>query len=260
MMRSILKKGFTLVEVLVVVGILAILAAVIFAAVGNARTQARDVVRISQLNDISGALTLYYLDNKKYPQVGQSCYQVNNDGDPATPLDDDDPVAQQSSQLSDQECQAWGYQQAYQNASDGTFGCSGDGTEDTERCGWGGNIDISPSEVYSLNSDGTCPLHGDPATKLSIITGGNPTIDYSWPSSLPTKTYIGDFLDNTSFVIGTLFSQGYLNRSTEMPHACYYAVDGTENLDDGDHQAPWGGRVKSYLLFCNLWELHTGFF
>lgn len=255
MARSVLKKGFTLIEVLVTVGILAILTSIIFAAVGNARTKAQDVARIAQLNDISGALTLYYLDYKKYPQVGQVCAQQNDDNDPNTDSDDDSPVSPQSSVLTTSECIAQGYQQSYQNVLTPTdFGCSGDGVSDPASCGWSVNRNVSPSEIHAL-SGGTCPAHGDLSTKWSVVGGTTPSgaLDPTFPTSAPSaQTYTGDFLDNTSSIIQTLFNQGYLNRSTEMPHACYYAVNGKEDLDDGDGVAPWNGNVRSYLLFCNL--------
>ena len=51
-MKSNAYKGFTLIELLIVIAVIAILAAVIFAATGGARTKARDGVRKTEIAQI----------------------------------------------------------------------------------------------------------------------------------------------------------------------------------------------------------------
>ncbi|WP_416208538.1 type II secretion system protein [Fodinibius sp.] len=63
-------KGFTLVEILVVVGILGLLASVVYANLGGARQSANDARRISDVTSISDALELYYARNRKFPGAG----------------------------------------------------------------------------------------------------------------------------------------------------------------------------------------------
>jgi prepilin-type N-terminal cleavage/methylation domain-containing protein len=60
------KKGFTLIEILVVIGIIAILATVVLIAINPARqfSQARDTQRFSNVNAILNAIGQYTADHK----------------------------------------------------------------------------------------------------------------------------------------------------------------------------------------------------
>lgn len=61
------KKGFTIVELLVVISIIGLLASIAAVLLTNARKQARDNRRIEDLKQIQTALELYFKDNKQYP-------------------------------------------------------------------------------------------------------------------------------------------------------------------------------------------------
>lgn len=63
------KKGFTLVELLVVITIIAILATIGLTIYGGARKSARTAKRIQDLKAIQTALEVYYSVNKTYPVV-----------------------------------------------------------------------------------------------------------------------------------------------------------------------------------------------
>jgi prepilin-type N-terminal cleavage/methylation domain-containing protein len=66
-MKSIHKKAFTLVELLVVISIIGVLSSTVFATLSSAKSKANDAVRYSKLNQIQKALLLYYEKYGVYP-------------------------------------------------------------------------------------------------------------------------------------------------------------------------------------------------
>lgn len=68
--------GFTLVEVIVVVSVIAILAAVIYANFNQGSAQARDAQRKADLRLVQNALELYKLEHGRYPE---GCNGANGD-------------------------------------------------------------------------------------------------------------------------------------------------------------------------------------
>ncbi len=62
-----IKKGFSLIELLIVIAIMAILGSLALSAFSTARKQARDVQRKQELNQYKTALEAYYADNSSYP-------------------------------------------------------------------------------------------------------------------------------------------------------------------------------------------------
>jgi prepilin-type N-terminal cleavage/methylation domain-containing protein len=64
------RKGFTLVELLVVVAIIALLSAVLFANFGDARMSARDKARMTELKELQLSLELYKAQYGRYPAAG----------------------------------------------------------------------------------------------------------------------------------------------------------------------------------------------
>ncbi|AKM78199.1 MAG: fimbrial protein pilin [Candidatus Wolfebacteria bacterium GW2011_GWE1_48_7] len=61
------KKGFTLVEMLIVIAIIAILASVALVSVGGVRQSARDTKRVSDISKLQQQLEVYYSQNGAYP-------------------------------------------------------------------------------------------------------------------------------------------------------------------------------------------------
>lgn len=74
-----MKKGFTLIEMLVVVSIIALLAAVIFSFIQSTNLKTRDIKRVSDIKRIQTAIQLYYIDhNGTYPPSGSTAYPDND--------------------------------------------------------------------------------------------------------------------------------------------------------------------------------------
>jgi general secretion pathway protein G len=65
------EKGFTFIEVMVVVAILAVLAALVIPRIVNRSDDARHDAAKVQIRSIEGALQLYKLDNSVYPSTEQ---------------------------------------------------------------------------------------------------------------------------------------------------------------------------------------------
>jgi type II secretion system protein G len=66
-MKTQKQKGFTLIELLVVVAIIGVLATIVLSSLSNARAQARDARRVSEMKNLEKALEMYYLDYNQYP-------------------------------------------------------------------------------------------------------------------------------------------------------------------------------------------------
>lgn len=62
-----LKQGFTLIELMIVITVIAILAAMVLFGLGAAQKRARDVQRTQIMKAIQNALQSYYGDKSAYP-------------------------------------------------------------------------------------------------------------------------------------------------------------------------------------------------
>lgn len=75
------SQGFTLVELIIVVGIIGILGAIVLAALGSSREEGRNAARVSQLQEYRKAFELYYTEAGQYPTFGAGVSAVMCLGD-----------------------------------------------------------------------------------------------------------------------------------------------------------------------------------
>ena len=63
------RSGFTIVELLIVIVVIAILAAISIVAYNGIQGRARDSSKMQRVNDIAKALEMYRIDNGDYPHI-----------------------------------------------------------------------------------------------------------------------------------------------------------------------------------------------
>ena len=71
-MRTKQQKGFTLVELLIVIAIIGLLATLAIVALTAAQQRARDTKRVADLKSIQTALELYWNENADYPALAST--------------------------------------------------------------------------------------------------------------------------------------------------------------------------------------------
>ncbi|HDO23649.1 MAG TPA: prepilin-type N-terminal cleavage/methylation domain-containing protein [bacterium] len=62
-----MKKGFTLIELIVVVAIIALLLATIMVSLSNVKSKSRDAQRMANMRELNNALNLYENSTMQYP-------------------------------------------------------------------------------------------------------------------------------------------------------------------------------------------------
>jgi len=68
-MKKIFKKGFTIIELVVVITIIAVLSTIVISNVNDSRMKARNAARKAQLKEMQKALELYYAEKGNYPEA-----------------------------------------------------------------------------------------------------------------------------------------------------------------------------------------------
>lgn len=72
--RKTIQTGFTIVELLIVIVIIGILAAITIVAYNGIQNRAKDTERTSEMKSLEKALALYYVDNSAYPTCANAPY------------------------------------------------------------------------------------------------------------------------------------------------------------------------------------------
>lgn len=78
MKRAVAQKGFTIVELLIVIVVIGILAAITIVAYNGIQQRARDSQRKTDIVALTKALELYYIDKGEYPPTSWACANGNN--------------------------------------------------------------------------------------------------------------------------------------------------------------------------------------
>lgn len=65
-----MKRGFTILELLVVMAIIGMLASIIFVAMSTLQAKSRDSRRIADMREFKKALSIYYVGTNRFPAAG----------------------------------------------------------------------------------------------------------------------------------------------------------------------------------------------
>ena len=71
-------NGFTIVELLIVIVVIGILAAISIVAYNNVAAKARDSQRVQDIKTIAKALEMYYIDNGEFPSSAAGSTSINS--------------------------------------------------------------------------------------------------------------------------------------------------------------------------------------
>jgi len=104
-----MKRGFTLIEIMVVVSIIGLLSSVVLASVAPTREKARDSVRTQQVRQVDLAIQFYKAKEGHVPYLGDSGCNVQNQSEsPGSPLPGCIAISTQGVRDEQNELTPWG--------------------------------------------------------------------------------------------------------------------------------------------------------
>jgi len=92
-MKNLNKKGFTIMELLVSLAIIAMLFTATIALIGGVKEKSRDAKRMSDVREISKALVLYADNNDKFP-IATTAVTITGIDAVSTVLEGDDVISE----------------------------------------------------------------------------------------------------------------------------------------------------------------------
>jgi prepilin-type N-terminal cleavage/methylation domain-containing protein len=237
------RNGFTLVEILVVLGIIALLAALLFPAFGRARESARQTNCQSNLQQISLAVSQYRKEEGRYPDslvdiLGEGAKYIDSTGAPAV-LGPNAPgylrAGQDSLICQDDDTDTTDPRSSY-GALKKSFPASTptDLTTGTVDYGqyvwnyWGTRADgftySSPTEAEA-GTWSMAPPHAAGAGPAGAEFLVNPKMPYNYPG---TPNYDSNFPPN---VIKYSMSNRFAPPSTIITHCVYHRIQTASSID-----------------------------
>ncbi|MFW6209960.1 MAG: type II secretion system protein [Patescibacteria group bacterium] len=145
-MHLIFSRGFSLVELLVVVSLISILSAAALNSYSNAAGEARDAKRIADMEAIGQALELFYQDHGRYPGVCEGIPLAGQEIGEGAEIDDAlqpylgtiprDPMADQQPSVGQ------------------LFFYSYDPQHDLDECAGGGVVDVGITYGFNFSETG----------------------------------------------------------------------------------------------------------
>ena len=103
------RPGFTIVELLIVIVVIAILAALTIVAYNGIQTRAQDAQRLSVMNSLKKSIEEYYVLNGTYPECGTYVCTTTGHGGPLSSL----PISYKVPNDPKNANGAWGYYYAH---------------------------------------------------------------------------------------------------------------------------------------------------
>ncbi|HEV2295888.1 MAG TPA: prepilin-type N-terminal cleavage/methylation domain-containing protein [Tepidisphaeraceae bacterium] len=244
------SRGFTLVELLVVIGIIALLISILLPTLQQARRQANTVKCMAALKELGNAFHLYGSDNKqKWPVA------VHVPGNPAAPLGDvdGDGVADE---------RRW-YDLIAKYISNGRVEKYNDIDKIRENSVLWGCPEFRDSKHVNIGFDPLRPgyamqyypsyFEGGGLTSLAYI---RPGLTGKYPKAGFGKRAAdrGLLADSVTHIIGTpaTFSRATTTfQPFSLPAAGHFMVDGTRHLKPGSDRKAALDRKGLNMLFCD---------